>query len=332
MTKEDFKKYLEKAYDILPFLKKINSDIADLRKNGIGMNDIINRQTELSEIIADKMTALTIFIHKDYFKEFLSGNKTTINPDDERAIIDICGKEKDDYIEVRCDFWGPCCPKKYFESQLRIILVDWEAYSLDGEYTDIKNGIRNYFGGHKQAPEFPDYNSLEADTHTNAVDFCNRLLCKEDTAKDKTETMMNHICILEHNFFPALLNKSSDPNLIYKWAELFSEILRELLLFYEPHIVLGHRNYLGVISVLDYAIFNQALDGWNNFREKHSDQSVLGREIVAADKIHTGRYKCAGIKDEKGTIWIGYVHFSRNFWKGYRGKNIIYSITHLKNR
>lgn len=319
MTNEEFNNNLKKANGILSFLKEVNKKKDEITKKGIDGNEIISCLSKLSDEIAKKMTSLSLFIHKAYFDDFVSGRAITINPFDDRVMADVEGKDTADYIEVRCDFWGPCCPSKYFESTLKIVVVDFEAYSLEGEYNKFKNGIKNYFGGHKQAKDFPSYDSLEAPTHTIAVDFCNRLLHKEDVPEDKTNTMTDHLCILEHNFFPALAlmgNKSSNRSLIDKLAKLFAEIHRELLIFYEPRIVLGNRDCMGYLCSYN-GLFNVALlDGVKDLEGESSDHllksypdaSIIGHKVICSWYNHAlGGKGASAILDENGTLWIGYV-------------------------
>lgn len=327
MTEQDFNQYINESNGLLDTI-----ETAILKKDNI-MNSSLNRKEKaqelvvLSESIRNKFICTRLFIHRDYFGKFINGDATTIDPFEERVKIKL--SDKDDlksYIEVRCDFWGPCDDFLYFMSPVRIVVVDEEAYVLTGEYEEFQKGKRAFLGGNKQNEDFPNYDSLEAPTHQNTINFCNQLMEDIHHRENKDYTMKNNLCILENNFFPALaLNEkvSSIPCIISKWAKLFSQILRELLKFYDPKIVLGQRANLGYASPYYSGIFNQALGGLDVFRRENNKQSLLGRKIEFAERINTGKNKCSGIIDEKGTIWIGYTYFSRNYWSGYKGGNII---------
>jgi hypothetical protein len=272
----------------------------------------------LSKKIRNEFVKFKVYLNIDAYTE---GKATTINPDEIRT-----RRESDDDVEIRCDFWGPSNDLLYFKSPYRIVVVSWEAYVLWGEYQEYKLGECSCLGGHKQNEEFTDYSEM-AKTNKNFVDFCTKLLLNRDCSDDdKRNIMANNLCVLQHNFFPALaLNGETKSNrsLIEKWSKIFVPILRGLLEFYEPTIVLGHRDFLGFVSEVNSGIFNQALDGTENFKSKHFDQSLIGRKIEIAERVRTGRNKCGAIVDSKSTIWIGYLHFSRNGWSGDKGDNII---------
>ena len=280
----------------------------------------------LSEEIRNNIIYTCIYIHTEYFRDFVKGSATTIDP----ARVKLELSVEDDprsYTEVRCNFWGPCDDFLYFMSPLHIVVVDEEPYVLRKDHEELKEEKRSYLGGNKQNEHFPVFDSLEARTHQNTVGFCDKLLTEIQGDETKDNIMKTNLCILENNFFPALAlagNVSSNGTIMKEWANLFSELLRELMKFYEPNIVLGQRDNLGYCSPVYSGIFNQALGGTDVFRQdENSNQSLIGRKIASAERINTGKIRCSGIMDEKGTLWIGYTYFSRNFWSGYRGDNII---------
>lgn len=61
---------------------------------------------------------------------------------------------------------------------------------------------------------------------------------KEEAVMNK---VMNHICILEVNHFPGLAFSGSDSedNTIGKWADINAELLKLLISFYSPKIIIG---------------------------------------------------------------------------------------------
>ncbi len=334
MKPEEFDAYIKKEDGVLPFLKEVNKKKEMLLNENLSQEEKNKMLEDLSNKIAEKMTSFAIFIQKDYFKEFVKGSATTIDPFDNKVLIEISGKNTTDYIEVRCDFWGPCCPRRYFASPLRIIVIDFEAYSEYGEYEEYQNGSRTFLGGHLQAIEFSDYNEL-AQAHKTSVDICNRMRKKKDTPSDKTETMRDCLCILEHNFFPALaltgIKRSDKPSRLYRWANLFTEILSELLKFYEGDIILGEYGYLSTLATGDDSA-KQHL--FNYLKTKSYEQlksnngyptaRMLGATIEDSDneeifyttqRGETKSKRVSMIRDGARRNWYACPHPSNPVWK-----------------
>lgn len=278
--------------------------------------------SQLSDHITDGQIKKSIFIHKNHFREFENGTEITINP--ERKEVKLAFNKDDsrnDYEEIFAYSFGPFNPYKYFLSPKKIIIVDWEPFMLVGELEKYRAGEILQLGGHLQAKEFPTYDKLEANTHRIAVDFCKHLMSKFSVDKTKDEIMQDHMCILEHNFFPALAftnNCSSNQSHMKKFSEWNKDILSFLLDFYEGDIIIGHRDFMGHICSYG-GMFNAALWKDNPDSEGESTEillqgrhnaTIIGRRIIRSWFNHNlGGKGASAILDEKGKLWIGYVHF-----------------------
>ena len=213
--------------------------------------------------------------------------------------------------------------------------MDWEPYMLFGDVKKWENGEYIYLGGHGQAPYYQTKSSLEAITHINAVDFSHKFI-QQFTGLPVTEDeiMKKNLCILNHNFFPALAlkvkgsNTSSNKSYMSHIAELTRKVIALLISFYNPTFVLGTRDLLGSDNpespIPNFNWYREPIDRSGEEWEKIK---ILDRKILLGERIPMGRNVCVGIKDETGCIWIGYAHFSRGFWKGKRGEAIIRWIT-----
>lgn len=273
-----------------------------------------------------------IYVRNDYINEFSDNEekKATINPLDERVKMELLGnetvgKEDNEYTKIHANSFGPFNPLQYFKFAKRIVVVDWEPYVLDGDLEKLRKGEISYLGGRKQEEDFPTYKRLEAPTHTIAVDFCQKLLSKFSTELPNDEVMGLSMCILEHNFFPALAfsqNISSDKDIVQKiWTPWTKEILSLLLQFYNGRINIGSRNNLNYLCSGHDALFNVARDDYNtaafegesteSLSSKCPDAAIIGRKIKRSWFNHKlGGKGASALLDDNGCLWIGYVHFA----------------------
>lgn len=320
MTKEQYKN----SKQIKEFLAKIEEAID--KKKKIQQNDTLTLEKRadeiaiLSEDLMDSQIKLGTFIDKKYFNQFEEGSEITINPEEIKLALNN-DENENDYEHVFAYSFGPFNTFKYLLSPKRFIVVDWEPYMLSSELESYRAKELPQIGGHLQAKEFPTYDKLEAETHTKAVDFCKLLMTKFSVDKTNDEIMRDHMCILEHNFFPALAFKNnlrSKQSYIKKFAEWNNDILSSLLSFYDGDIVIGHRDLLGYVGSYS-GMFNVALCKSNpDFNGESTEillngypnATIIGRKIIRSWFNHNlGGKGASALLDEKGKLWVGYVHF-----------------------
>lgn len=279
--------------------------------------------------IQEDLRDLSIYIRNDYMQEFRKdkSQKATINPHEDRVKIGLADKETigigiNEYTKIHANSFGPFSPVQYFQDQKRIVIVDWEPYTLNGDLEKLDIGKLSFLGGKKQDIDFSTYNSFEAPTHKIAVDFCQQLLSKYSLDLSKDEVMQSTMCILQHNFFPALAfsgNTSSDKDLVQKtWSVWNKELLSYLLHFYSGKIIIGNRDNLNYLCTPYDGLFNVAIKDGNiesegesteSLLSKYSDAAIIGRKIIQSWFNHKlGGKGASALLDECGTIWIGYVH------------------------
>lgn len=285
---------------------------------------------DLSNEIMRKIRCLSLFIRKDYFSEFENGTSTTINPNDPRVKTFLDEKDNpNDFEQIHANSFGPVNPFLFFSSSSRFIFVGMESYMLREELEKYRAKEIAQLGGHDQSKEFPTYDSIEAPTIYHAVDLIQLLLSKQSIIESKDEIMPHHLCVLEHNFFPALAfngNRISNISHIKTWAKEYKDILTLLLNFYEGsdgNVIIGHRDHLGYLCSYD-GLFNVALsdgekclegESTGALLEAYPDASIVGRKIVRSWFNHQlGGKGASALLDEKGTLWIGYV--SPSSWRG----------------
>ncbi|MDE6523053.1 MAG: hypothetical protein K2L17_09565 [Muribaculaceae bacterium] len=298
-----------------------------------------------SNAIMERLRGETIFIPKSYKDELeekqLEAKKekkqypVTINPDQclpifltqiENGSIDVSGLDliKKGVIQIKANSFGPFFPEEYFNNDTKILWILKESFIEGPSYSA---GDR---GGHNQAAEygyyFPQYNNLGSDkaTHPRVLELTKMILislCElsKTHERDLTKEVMKHICILEANHFPGLAfySKKTKDGLIGKWAEKNAIILKELIEFYKPNILIGGNtigNFYNIpkcgISSLKNSIENgnnKLLSklGINVYRDcveqpKGSSSFVfkasLGRDnkpIYVIDAYHPTKYKDA---------------------------------------
>lgn len=308
-------------------VSQINNAIEDKKKiqskHALSQEAKANEFAKLSDDLMKALTQENLFIQKEYFQKFEEGKETTINPTKEEVELVMDGEEKkSEYEQVFADSFGPFKPFNYFMTTTKIVIVDWEPYMKSKELDDYRRNRRPILGGHLQAKEFPTYNMLEASTHRLAVDFSKLLLSKFSVDKTKDEVMQDHMCILEHNHFPALAfadSSSSTKSNVQIFAEWNRYILSSLLEFYAGDIVIGHRDFLNYLSSPYEGMFNVAIqkgiivpegESTEHLLKAYPDASIIGRKILRSWFNHIlGGDGASALLDERGTLWIGYVHF-----------------------
>lgn len=321
MIKSEYQSF-KPIKDLLTQIRKAIDEKEKIQENNnLTSEDKAERIAQLSDDLMESQIKLGTFIDKKYFMKFEEGTEITINPEKIKLVLDN-DENKDDYEHVFAYSFGPFKPLKYFAASKNIVVVEWEPYMLRGELEKYRAGEIPQLGGHLQAKEFSTYDKLEAQTHIVAVDFCQLLMSKFSVYKTKDEIMHDHMCILEHNYFPALAftnNSSSKKSYMNKFAEWNKDILSSFLDFYEGDIIIGHMNMLGYLCFPYSGLFNVARQDGNKESEGEStdkllsvypEASITGHKITRSWFNHNlGGNGASALLDEKGKLWVGYVHF-----------------------
>lgn len=321
MTKEEYQNSEQYQNYLSQIEKAIEEKVKIQESTDLTSEKKMDGIAKLSENLMDNQIKLGTFIDKKYFMKFEEGTETTINPEKIKLFLDN-DENKDNYEHVFAYSFGPFKPLKYFAASKKIVVVDWEPYMLRGELEKYRTGKIPQLGGHLQAKEFSTYDKLEAQTHIVAVDFCQLLMSKFSVYKTKDEIMHDHMCILEHNYFPALAftnNSCSEKSYMKKFAEWNKDILSSFLDFYAGDIIIGHVNMLGYLCFPYPGLLKVARQDGNKESEGEStdkllsaypEASITGHKITRSWFNHNlGGNGASALLDEKGKLWVGYVHF-----------------------
>lgn len=96
-----------------------------------------------SDLLMALIRSLSFYIRNDYFEEFKSHlAKGTIYPKDSRIKVILTEEEKEskEWIVIYGYSFAPLDSLAYFNSVLRILVMDWEPYMLYGEVKSWENG------------------------------------------------------------------------------------------------------------------------------------------------------------------------------------------------
>lgn len=203
--------------------------------------------TEESDNIMARLRKEYIFAKNSYVNSFENASLATINPfsDDVKPELkngDKAGTGDDEYCRIYANSFGPFYPSEYFKKEnFRIVWLLKESYIMKDSW------VKGDRGKHNQAKEYTVYfeenGYFDNDTHDNILKLSRTILTTleviDKEASDKE--VLNHICILEVNHFPGLAFQSPNSNdyLIGEWAELNTDLIKTLVAFCKPNIIIG---------------------------------------------------------------------------------------------
>lgn len=224
---------------------------------------------------------------------------------------------KDDYkgdiIIVFGNSFGPFNPEKYCKQDLKILWLLKEP--LIKSRTSWLKGDR---GGHNQALYNQTWEKMEENpTVENLIKITREILQIVNERKYTEQEAMEHICILEVNHFPGLAFQSSNSNddLIGEWAQWNEELIRELIGFYNPNIIIGAQSFMGYFTS-NLNLLNWFSDSNNNENSVYEDgcPNIIFKNIIK--KTWGGTDKHSMVRTEDGRYWINAYH------PGVYGKNL----------
>lgn len=104
------------------------------------------------------------------------------------------------------------------------------------------------------------------------------LFCTDHRQND----VMKHLCILEINHFPgiAIKNTESDDSLIPQWADINTNLLKALIDFYAPNIIIGDRIVLWSIANHLFNWLADRISYEDADSSKSDDYTILQRKCL----------------------------------------------------
>lgn len=229
MEKADYFKHLSKPENgpLTQIVKIIESGISSYEKS-----------IKIMKLLRDEC----IFIHHNRLHS-ADFSDATIKPDDVNMKLNLVNEDLvTDWHPIFANSFGPFYPSEYFKKEnFRIVWLLKESYIMKDSW------VKGDRGKHNQAKEYTVYfeenGYFDNDTHDNILKLSRTILTTleviDKEASDKE--VLNHICILEVNHFPGLAFQSPNSNdyLIGEWAELNTDLIKTLVAFCKPNIIIG---------------------------------------------------------------------------------------------
>lgn len=204
-------------------------------------------KAEQSNQIMARLREEYIFAKNSYVGRFENASLVTIAPFSDNVKPELEegdkeGKSDDEYCRIYANSFGPFNPIEYFKNgNFRILWLLKEPYIMKESW------VKGDRGKHNQAKEYTDYFGKNGyfgiDTYDNILKLSRTILTTLKVIDEKASDneVLNHICILEVNHFSGLAFQSPNSNddLIGKWAEVNAEIIKNLIAFYTPNVIIG---------------------------------------------------------------------------------------------
>ena len=224
MEKADYFKHLSKPENgpLTQIVKIIESEISSYEKS-----------IKIMKLLRDEC----IFIHHNRLHS-ADFSDATIKPDDVNMKLNLVNEDLvTDWHPIFANSFGPFYPSEYFKKEnFRIVWLLKESYIMKDSW------VKGDRGKHNQAKEYTVYfeenGYFDNDTHDNILKLSRTILT---TLEVIDKEVLNHICILEVNHFPGLAFQSPNSNdyLIGEWAELNTDLIKTLVAFCKPNIIIG---------------------------------------------------------------------------------------------
>lgn len=228
------------------------------------------QKAEQSDKIMARLREEYVFAKNSYINEFGNAPFVTIDPYSDYIKLEleednIEGIGDDEYCRIPAYSFGPFDSKAYFDDDtFKIFWLIKEPFCENrNELVDAY--YKNDSDYYNQPKWYATWDSLEYNAHINAVKISQIILAqlidikldnitnewvRNSLSKLKKEDLtdmdqvMKHICFIEVNHFPGLaLNpknkKKSKDDLIGKWAQLNEELIKKLIEFYNPVVIIG---------------------------------------------------------------------------------------------
>ena len=271
-----------------------------------GNNETLHQK--LSEAYNNSVSAL--------FDNLIFNSNVTINP---KKIVDE--KHPNETIIIRGNSFGPFNPEEYFKSDIKILWLLKESFITKATW------LKGDRGGHNQAFENHLWDNIvneDNKTLKNIIIRTQTIMNELNTNRNNIseQELMSHICIVEVNHFPGLAFNSSNSqkNYIEDWAESNLKLLKILIKFYEPSIVISG----GVHDCYYYPWFKETFIDANPFEKLGF---TLNRDFIKDNKDCLIHNYILPVEEENGPIFIIANHPSReccypNTWAKEDGERI----------
>lgn len=263
---------------------KFKETINQLRNNEVEIEGMANITSSINELIRNEF----IILPQDKTSEYFNRNYITINP--EEIVTNVLVGEEFRYTKIFANSFGPFNPQIFstLDRKYRILWLLKEPYI---ELESWRDGDK---GGHDQASEYQTWEEAKKiPTYRKLISYSRKLLEQFGivyTGKNEAEIMekyMWHICIIEVNHFPGLaFNKNgTDDPLIKKWYEINQDLLKILVDFYDPQILIGGGTFNNFIDedfkeVADNIkneklfIFGDLIENWSYVTRKDQKDQI----------------------------------------------------------
>lgn len=271
-------------------------------------NDSKTSHQKLSEAYNDSVSAL--------FDNLIFNSDVTINPE---KIVDE--KYPNETIIIRGNSFGPFNPEEYFKSDIKILWLLKESYITKSSW------IRGDRGGHNQAFENHLWDNIVNEDNKTLINLIHRTQTiinelNNNGTNISEQVLMSSICILEMNHFPGLAfnNSNSKKNYIEDWSESNLNLLKILIKFYEPSIVISG----GVHDCYYYPWFKETFIDANPFEKLGF---TLNRDFIKDNTDCLIHNYILPVEEDNGPIFIIANHPSReccypNTWAKEDGERI----------
>lgn len=229
MEKADYFKHLSKPENgpLTQIVKIIESEISSYEKS-----------IKIMKLLRDEC----IFIHHNRLHS-ADFSDATIKPDDVNMKLNLVNEDLvTDWHPIFANSFGPFYPSEYFKREnFRIVWLLKESYIMKDSW------VKGDRGKHNQAKEYIDYFEVYGEfgntTYDNILKLSRTILTTLDVIDENAshKEVLYHICILEVNHFPGLAFQSPNSNdyLIGEWAELNTDLIKTLVAFCKPNIIIG---------------------------------------------------------------------------------------------
>ncbi len=262
-----------------------------------------------------------IFARNRYINKFKGEPFVTIDPYSEDVKpeleeVDTEGICDDDYCRIPTYSFGTFDNEAYFADD--VFKIFWLIKEPFCENPDelFEAYWKNDSDYYNQAKSNSSWDNLEYNTHINLVRISQIVLVElaksklHDTLNETTKSyllklkkedfddmnhVMKHICIIEVNHFPGLAfkTKKSKDALIGQWAQLNEELIKKLIEFYNPNVIIGG-NTLGHFFPEGYKLIGTGND--------HSFDHIK-EGIKNGEKIFK-KFGLTNLKDKKENVKI----------------------------
>lgn len=245
------------------------------------INEIVaNPESEPRSVVSTKIMARLrqeyIFVRNSYINKFEKpGWKVTIDPEADEVKLELNegeeeGSEENQYTRIYAYSFGAFRSRFFFEGNLtKFLWIIKEPYLCDMTL------MRGRAEGIAQDMQYSHWGQARKNKTIKNIVKITRLLLNElglnyTESDEDMNKVMNHICILEANHFPAFAlaydeekdsyYTKSDNGLLKKWAEGNRKLIELLVDFYKAEVVVGGHTLEMLYPLEDFSLVYKAIN------------------------------------------------------------------------